>query len=197
MWQLVFSSWLVVTKGFYLCSIYFEMNVLEPNLQTPSTALVCGFNLPAVCGSVKVCLCVYLHASLCWCVCWKDTACRQMRAQLSWSPWQLCDTTELRGLQVNPFSYVFTTLWEFLQHRLLWSDMCPKSQRDLQNNFTRVKPLAYNATKNVQTQACTLPSKPPHWHAVKVGAGLLLSEQTDMEQRQRPTKQLTKGKRVT
>lgn len=61
---------LLVTKGFYLCLSCLEINVLEQNLQTPSTALVCGFNLPAVCGSVKVCslsavecLCIYMQAS--------------------------------------------------------------------------------------------------------------------------------------
>lgn len=59
-------SWLVLTKGFYLCSICFEINVLEQNLQAPSTVLVCGSNLPAVCGSVEVCS---LSAVVCLCVC--------------------------------------------------------------------------------------------------------------------------------
>lgn len=54
---------------------------------------------------------------------------------------------ELRGPHANPLSYVLTTLWELLQHRLLRSDMCPESQRDLQINFTRVKPPTCNATK--------------------------------------------------
>lgn len=87
-------SWLVVTKGFYLCSIYFEMDVLEPNLQAPSTALVCGFNLPGVCGSVKVCslsavvclrACIYMQAPADVCVL-EGHSLQTDESAASWSP---------------------------------------------------------------------------------------------------------------